>query len=263
MGKATVLCIGLVFASVQIQAQSHTFKSAGSREDISTFAGKMLDYTNRARSAIKDNNQQLALQDVNKAESYLQQVESRAHGSTMIPVYQEFVSVAILSPVRAEQSKKHSVVHQVAGDYTSVVVNTTVAKNNLAAAKTALQNQNLKTADDALADVQEGVQIESSEADMPVVKARENLILARSNAREGKYGEAQAALQAASKALGSYAQENGPHATAARNLQEQIDNSDKNLQANHSDLLANINKWWNTTADWTPYKSAQQTTANR
>lgn len=258
MGKVTVLCIGLLFAAVQIQAQTKTFQSAGTREDISTLAGKMLGYTNRARAAIKDKNQQLALQDVNKAESYLQRVEARAHGSTMIPVYQEFVSVAILAPVRAEQSARHSVVHQVAGDYTSVVVNTTVAKNNLATAKTALENQNLKIADDALADVQEGVQIEASEADMPLVKARENLILARSNAREGKYGEAQAALQAASKALGSYAQENGPHASAARDLQQQMDSGDKDLQQSHANIVPEINQWWNTTADWTPYKTAHQ-----
>jgi hypothetical protein len=258
MGKVTVLCVGFLFAAVQIQAQAKTFQSAGSREDISTLAGKMLDYTNRARAAIKDSNQQLALQDVNKAESYLQQVEARAHGSTMIPVYQEFVSVSILSPVRAEQRARHSVVHQVAGDYTSVVVNTTVAKNNLAAAKTALEHQNLSTADAALSDVQEGVQIEATEADMPLVKARENLILARSNAREGKYGETQAALQAASKALGTYAQENGPHASAARDLQQQIDSADKDLQQNHADILTKINQWWNTTADWTPYKTAHQ-----
>jgi hypothetical protein len=258
MGRVTALCIGFLFAAVQIQAQSNTFKSAGSREDISTLAGKMLDYTNRARTAIQEKDQKLALQDVNKAESYLQQVQARADGSTMIPVYQEFVSVAILAPVRAEQSARHSVVHQVAGDYTSVVVNTTVAKNNLAAAEKALQNYDLKTADAALSDVQEGVQIEASEADMPLVKARENLILARSNAREKKYGEAQAALQAASKALGRYAQENGPHASAAKDLKQQIDNTDKNLQQNHAGILPEMNRWWNTTADWTPYKNAHQ-----
>ncbi len=251
MSKA-ILLPGILLTAFQLQAAS-----AGAREDISTWAGKMLDQTNQARTAIKNGASQQALTDVNKAESDLQQVESRAHGSTMIPVYQEFVSVSILRPVQAEQkARKGAVVHEVSGDYTSVVVNTTVAKNSLAAARQALERNDLKQADSALADVQEGVEIRSSEADMPVVRARENLILARSAARNDKYGEAETALQAASKALARYEQENGPHATEAKALQQQISDYASKIQKDHSQAVSKINGWWNETADWSPYKSS-------
>ena len=88
-------------------------------------------------------------------------------------------------------------VHQVPGDYTDVSVNTSVAQTNLSAAKTALEQANLKLADQALADVQEGVSIDEVEASMTLARARENLILARSAAERGKSDELRAALNAA------------------------------------------------------------------
>jgi hypothetical protein len=191
----------------------------------------------------------------------------------MIPVYQEFVSVSILAPVQTEQNArrakartspnanspakvgKRAVAHEVSGIYTTVVVNTTVAKNSLAAAETALSRGDLLTADSALADVQEGVLIRSDKADMPLEQAEENLILARASARNGDYQAAEAALKTASEALSTYANEGGPHANEARALDEEINTYVQNFQKNHADAIAKINKWWNTTADWSPYRN--------
>jgi hypothetical protein len=256
-----------------VKAQDHTRSSAGTREDLSMLAGKMLNETNEARTAIKNGNLELATEHVNRAEADLENVEAQAKGSTMIPVYQEFVSVSILAPVQTEQNVRRSkaqssstakvpvnggnnaVAHEVSGIYTSVVVNTTVAKNSLAAAKAALSRGDLHTADSALADVQEGVQIRSDKADMPLEQARENLVLARASARNGKYEKAQVALRTASQALSEYADEGGPHANEARALREEIDKYCRNLQQNHMDAVAKINRWWNTTAEWSPYRS--------
>jgi hypothetical protein len=146
-------------------------------------------------------------------------------------------------------------VHQVAGSYTNVAVDTTVAQNSLAAAKAALEKGDLPTADAALADVQEGVKIEATEANMPLARARENLILARSAVRHNNYTEAKASLEAASKALAAYEQSGGPHAADAKTLQQQIDSYAQDIQQNHSVAVSKINEWWNTTADWTPYKA--------
>jgi HEPN domain-containing protein len=255
--------------------------SAGNKEDLSVLAGKMLDQTNNARIAIKDRNKTLALRDVEQAQSDLRSLQARAHGATTIPVYQEFVSVSMLTPVIAEQNARRAannantknqekqktntpaVVHQVAGDYTDVAISTTVAQRNLDAAKSAVESGNWNLADRALADVQEGVSIEEVEANMPLTKARENLILARSAAEKGNYSEAQAALKAASTALNNYINSGRPHASDARTLKQQIDSLDNNLQQNHSDLVAKINNWWNTTSDWTPYHASGQMAASR
>jgi hypothetical protein len=275
-----IFLVSLIFASFQLPAydgsvvgQDQSTSSAGTREDLSTLAGKMLNETNEARTAIKKGNLELAQQHVNRAEADLQKVEAQAKGSTMIPVYQEFVSVSILAPVQTEQNArrakaqsspnanspvkvgKKAVAHEVSGIYTSVVVNTTVAKNSLAAAETALSRGDLLTADSALADVQEGVTIRSDKADMPLEQARENLILARANARNGDYQAAEAALKAASEALSMYANAGGPHANEARTLDEEINTYVQNLQKNRAVAMAKINKWWNTTADWSPYRN--------
>jgi hypothetical protein len=268
------------FATFLTAATTSQHASAGNKEDLSVIAGKMLDDTNQARIAIKDKDKIKALHHVEHAQTDLRELESRAHGATMIPVYREFVSVSMLTPVIAEQNARHAntngnesrnsqntnqpaVVHQVTGDYTDVALSTVVAQQNLNAAKAALEKGNLNLADNALADVQEGVSIEMVEANMPLARARENLILARSAAEKGKYTEAQAALKSASNALGNYITSRGPHASEARSLKQQIDSYTSNLQENHSDVVAKINNWWNTTSDWTPYQPAGQMSASR
>jgi hypothetical protein len=90
---------------------------------------------------------------------------------------------------------------------------------------------------------------------MPLEEARENLILARASARTGDYQESQAALRAASQALSMYANEGGPHANEARAIEEEINAYNQNLQRNHMDAVAKINKWWNTTANWSAYRN--------
>ena len=270
-----------MLAGFPLLASDNTAKntsSAGTREDLSTLAGNMLNETNAARAAIKKGNRLLAQQHVERAERDLQAIESRANGRTMIPVYQEFVSVSILGPVQAEQNAKHAsaqtaekpvkvgnkaVVHEVAGDYTSVVVNTTVAKNSLAAAKSALAKADLLTADSALADLQEGVEIRSDEADMPLAEVRENLVIARASARNGKFEEAQAGLRAASEALSTYAHEGGSHANEAKAMEQEIRTYNQDLSQNHADVVTKINEWWNKIADWSPYKAQEQLSAKQ
>jgi hypothetical protein len=183
----------------------------------------------------------------------------------------------MLQPVIAEQNQRANgtnqqarksntppaAVREVAGDYTDVAVSTTVAKTNLQAARTAIQQGKLKIADKALADVQQGVSMESIEANMPLSRARENLILARSAAENGNWTEVHAALAAASNALVGYSNAGRPHSAEAKSLQQQIDAYDKTVQQNHNDAVAKINAWWNTTSDWTPYHPAGQMSASR
>ncbi len=232
----------LALAAFQISAQASTpshaqavnADSAGPKEDLSRLAGRMLDDTNQARAALHKGDHQAAIQDVRRAQHDLQEVRSQAHGDTVIPVYQEFVSVSILDPVVAEKKSRKAgatAVNEVAGEYSQVTVNTTVAENALAAAAFALKKGDWKTADAGLSDVQDGVQIESVKADLPLARARENLVLARQAARDGHYSEARATLESTSKALSTYAAEGGVHAAAAKQLHQQIDTFAQSLPA--------------------------------
>jgi flagellin-specific chaperone FliS len=270
----------LLFAVFNLQAQEDhpargaNMTSAGSREDVSVWAGKMIEETNRARLAIKDGDEQAAGRHVDRATAALRQVEARAKGSTFVPLYQEFVSVSILTPVQAEHeahNRAHlagtgkksigntpAVVHEVSGIYTNVMVSTAVAKDSLAAARQALALHDMQDADAALADVQEGIKIESTKGDIPLAEVRENLILARAAVRNHNYQEAEAALKKAADAFNGVIEANDPHADEARNLQQQINNYAQNLPRNHVDAVAKINAWWNETANWSPYKSQQE-----
>jgi len=249
--------------------------SAGPKENLARMAGQVLKNTNDARAALKNGDQQTALQDVNRAESDLQKIKAEANGATMVPVYQEFVSISILAPVRAEQNERMRssaakkgatqpagssgktpvAVHEVAGDYTSVVMNTTVASEALSAAKADLTKGDTKDADTALADVQLGVQMTADKADMPLVRARENLILARANARKGNDTATKADLKLAAKGLSQYAAEDKPHSSQAKDMEKQVETYSEALPQDRQAIVAKINSWWNTTSTWTPYKS--------
>lgn len=246
------------------QAGSSSY-SAGSKEDVSRLAGNMLGQVNQARAGIKKGSDSIALAHVKKAQNDLKQVEAKTNNATIVPVYHEFVSTSILTPVRTEQranahpqanqpagngGNQKKVVHEVAGNYSEMLVSTQVAKTNLDAALTDLKRGDLSDADKALARVQQGVKFRANKADMPLAKARQNLILARESARTGEYSETKAALQAASQALATYQQNGGPHSTDAANLKKQIDSYSQNVMQNHADAISTINQWWNTTMGW-------------
>lgn len=267
----TSIFLSLAFAVFQMSAQTPAKNnpdasySAGPKEDLARLAGQMLAETNQARTALKSGDHHTAIEDVNRARQELKKIEAQAHGATIVPLYREFVSISILAPATAEQKTQNQqqpeAVHEVAGDYTRAVVSTAVAKASLDAAKAALDQGDWKAADTDLADVQKGVRAESFKSDMPLSSARENLILARAAVRQGHYSEATAALDNAAKALSQYESQGGTHSSEAREMQQQIQNFAGNIQQ-QGDAVATINKWWNTTSNWTPYAETQ-TSARR
>jgi hypothetical protein len=148
-------------------------------------------------------------------------------------------------------------VQSVVGQYTSVALDTNMAKNHLEAAQQALNNNNPQAADQALRAVQDSLVESSVATDMPLMRARQNLMLARSAANQGDYAEAQAALKGASQALQNYEQNGGRHANDARQLRSQIDSFDQSIQQNHTNASAKIESWWNQITDWnTPATTA-------
>lgn len=290
---AKVVLLALVFGAFELCAQNSSpgqsgnlnSYSAGSKEDLSRLAGQLIDDTNNARAALESGSHQAAIDEVNQAQQILNRIERRAPGVALVPVYQEFVSVSILTPVLAEQNARKAlqkeqaasnetatknnnpaVVHQVAGEYTRVMLDTVITKKALAAAVYDLGGANWKAADSALSDVQQAVEMESVKSDMPLSRARENLILARYAARQGNYLEARDSLDAASKSLSQYVADNGPHSDQAKKLEAQIGSFAGNIQQERSEAVSKINGWWNTTSDWSPYKpseSIQSQTASR
>ncbi len=144
----------------------------------------------------------------------------------------------------ANNNSSDEAVRQVAGQFTSVALDVQGADEHLLAAKQALQAGNFQKADEALRAVQDGVVATSVEADFPLLRARENLMLARESAEDANFGEAHAALEGASRALASYATSSSTHANDARMLKSQIDRYDQSIRQNHNGAVQKIEGWW-------------------
>jgi hypothetical protein len=123
-----------------------------------------------------------------------------------------------------------------------------------------LQNNNTKVADASLAAVQQGVTMTSVQTDLPLVRARENLVLAQQYAQTGNMQQAAAPLQAAVNALQEY-QRTSPNARykdQSAQLASQISTYSGNIQQrNTAAAPGQIRQWWDEVAGWTQPANTQ------
>lgn len=145
-------------------------------------------------------------------------------------------------------------VEDVTQGFTSVTLDVNMAKDHLQAAKTALDNGDPNKADSALAAVQDSVDLVSVAGDRPLLRARQNLALARTYAREGKYDQINAPLRAAAQALDNYQSMGSNHASDAAQLSQQIRSYAANVGSNSSDAVQKIEQWSEETHNWTSTK---------
>jgi hypothetical protein len=250
--------------------------------------GAMLESTTRARTAISQSNRQQAIKDVQQALDNAKLVNSRHSGSDLVPLYTELERVSVIEPIlKRHQSQSNSGtngstqsgsasqdssssranralgVHEVIGGYSSAFLDLNAAQKNLNAAQQALNSNNLKQADRDLQAVEDSVVVESVAADMPLLRARENLVFARDNAQMGHYQRAQAELQAASRALADYEKTTSSHNQDAEHLRSDIGSYAQSLTKNHSDAASKIESWWDQTTNWiTPANANNTATAS-
>ena len=84
-------------------------------------------------------------------------------------------------------------------------------------------------------------------------------MLARTDAENGKYQQAQAELHAASTALSTYGNAGGAHSQDAARLRSDIDNYSKSIAKNHADAGTKIESWWDQTTNWMTPSTANRT----
>jgi hypothetical protein len=86
---------------------------------------------------------------------------------------------------------------------------------------------------------------------MPLLKARENLELARARVLEDQYKDAAAPLRAAAEALADYARQfPGPRADQAESLRKDIDAFAKRVRERPTDTVDRINSWLDPVNTW-------------
>lgn len=149
------------------------------------------------------------------------------------------------------------VVKGVEGGFSYIALDVDAAREHLQAAKQALKNNDPGKADLELARAQESVDAGTIATNMPLVRARENLSLARSDVKSSSYSQAKADLTAAANALKDYAKDTqAPHAQDASKLSGQIQSAASSIQSSHTASSQKIDNWWNQLANWTGQKSS-------
>ena len=263
-----LLPFGLAVTMTLLQANTSNSSSRwnaehpmqNARAEASDNVNRLLTDTQQARRAIRENNTQLAEADVNKALQTANQLTSTHTGNgNLIPLYSEIGEYTMMgTPRRTNASQAnanangstHVAVRRVVGNYTSVALDVNLAKTHLEAAQQALNSGNMQAAQQALRGVEDSVMETEVATDMPLLRARENLMLARWAVNKGEYGEAHAALRSASQALATYDESGGSHASDAQQLRSQIASYNQSIRQNHADASAKIESWWNQVSGW-------------
>jgi hypothetical protein len=205
----------------------------------------------------------------------------------MVPIYAELEKVTLMVPLMAakqetaknggashgsmsgKQSQQPSaeqpsqpsrtamtpVVAGVEAHHTHIMPDVSAAEEHLQAAKQALNNNKYEVADGALAAVQRGVSFAYIEVDLPLLRARENLMLAKAQVQAGQVQDARINLEAAAQALERYGQRaDKSRASQVQSLQKEIQNYAQQLPPQtqqgqqapqqNQQVVEQINEWW-------------------
>ncbi|HLI85353.1 MAG TPA: hypothetical protein VKV17_15660 [Bryobacteraceae bacterium] len=166
-----------------------------------------------------------------------------------------------LNPENAQPRYGRQLVAQdVTQDFTSVSLDVNAARRDLEAANMALQEGNTDAADSNLKAVQDRVDMVYVAEDRPLVQARQNLILARDMASQGRYADMRAPLREAASALQTYQSEGTPHADEAAQLSQQITSylAQPSPSAANASAVQQVDNWWNKTQGWSSSPSVSQ-----
>ncbi|MGE5487492.1 MAG: tetratricopeptide repeat protein [bacterium] len=252
----------------QMQTQSGQ-PMVSSKADLSADLINVLQQTDEARQAVRFGNKQLALTNINSALSHLDQADviaQRENLGSIVPIFAEFGTIAVIGPVQVAKAQtgqpgaaqqpltdeaqlyQTPVVRGVEAEYTDLAINLDSARTHLEAARGAIQNNDLATAESALTAVQSDVMVRSAEVDMPLVTARLNLALAEQHINQGNYGQAIAPLQEASDALATYS---GPHTQEVGQIQNDLTSLLQNYDQLRQEAAQRVHQMWNQLAELT------------
>jgi YfdX protein len=255
--------------TADIETQPQAQLSGEAKQALSQAAARLLLHVDKARQALATNDKNEAEAQINKSLTLARIIDRTAPVSqvsatiragdlvyqdqdtvkmTAIPIYAELGEVSVLGPVQAAkaQTRRIPVVQDVELQHTAVTLDASIAKQQLKTAKAALRNEQSEAADQALAAIQTtGVNFSYTEMDLPLIRARENLTLAKQMVKQQRPEAARAALQEAAQSLSAYGkQTEGAHASQVQTLRQQITELSQNLENNTSGAVDKISRLW-------------------
>jgi len=225
------------------------------RARASADAYRLYDSVNRARAAIKAGDRQTANDQVHWAVAAADRLHASGAGDS-VPIYMELAenfSKAVPPPSDSHALRFGAVDQPVDRrtamlEYTTMSLNLPQAQPQLEAARAALEDGEMKTADGALAAAQNAVTFQSVAANMPLLRARQNLDLAAGQVRGGAFDVAQTTLRTAARQLQEYATNGGARADDARQLAREISSCADTIQTQRQAAGARIERYWDSAA---------------
>jgi len=215
-------------------------------------ANTMVREVNAARAAIRAGNlsqAQMDLRDAKAAHDRVAALSTSRHRSMIVPVYGELVQNSVLNKMA---NTKHAG-YTVKGnneEFTYVAVDLKRSGHRIDAAQAALKDNNKQAASDTLGAIGSDFVVSNVETDVPLLTARENLIIAKNALAMHHDKQAQDALVAASNALARYAKSIGRHAGDAKGLSNQLAKNAPDLSVDRARSENAITAWWSRVESW-------------
>jgi hypothetical protein len=236
------------------------------REYVSDSATDLLSAAAEARTHLTVGKKQEALVCVNRALHDARQIRTYTR-ARYVPVYRELSEYTVTGPMyvtpaepekgshessdRVHQMIASPAVRKLLEPYTGAELDVPMTADHLIAARRAIEADDTGMAQSALSAVQSSMSGVTIASDMPLLRARQNLILARNAVLDHDLNQARVALMATSDALREYSQHKTPYAAKATSLASTIDTCQPDLMKNTADILNGIDQWWNEAAEWT------------
>jgi len=175
----------------------------------------VLQETRLAQQAVTSQEPGAALQHVRQAKSMIAEIRKSAPSSSeplLVPISAEVETTTTYTPVKpakngditAARMKKRTSIREVEGDVTTDRLDVTQASAHLDTAEAALERSDFVAAGSALAAVNNDVVRTKTTGDLPLLKVRENLELARARIMEDNVKAAATPLRAAAEGVAAF-----------------------------------------------------------
>ena len=198
---------------------------------MTALANSVMDHTVKARTAIAAGDVAAARRDVDEGLRLATRARSALEASgkpLVVPLSEEVETTSTIGPLkRGEPLDRKATVREVEVEHRSVTLDVGMAQEKLTAARAALDRGDAAAADAQLAALAQGAEEQVVLHDPALLKARQNLLLARTRVEQGRYKDAEAPLRAAGKVLG----------------RRDIEDYAKRIRRDNADALARIDAW--------------------
>lgn len=265
--------------TAQVDTKAEATLNAAERRAVSVAAGRLLRHTYAARVALKAKDKKQAGEEIAQAQKLSAIIEQavpsytvKSHIAagdlsyededtlkpTVIPIFDELDKVSLMAPLRqakAEQDKAAKVAGELPAEAVAadelrevrVTLDLGLTTGGLELARARLDKDDLGGAEAALKAVMGSLDFRLLEVDLPLDRARENLMLAKTDIEAGDTAGAEVVLAEAGRQLEGYA-EGASEADKAeiKGLRKEMKDLTAELGADKGskDLAAKLEGWW-------------------